>query len=200
MTHSIRSLSPFLSGLLLLAGLTAQKPLPAERSQGASAVTVEQAKKWLHHLAGPELAGRGTGQPGFRLAADYVRDHFQALGLEPGVNGSWFQDMPWTMREPKLDATSLTFELDGKKSVVPGARLQGTANMSLSAEGEVVLLVWSESTDLEDVAVEGKVVVVALPEVEKTERDPKGRIGAMRRQFQILRTLQGSPCGLAASV
>ena len=191
MTHSIRSLSPFLSGLLLLAGLTAQKPLPAERSQGASAVTVEQAKKWLHHLAGPELAGRGTGQPGFRLAADYVRDHFQALGLEPGVNGSWFQDMPWTMREPKLDATSLTFELDGKKSVVPGARLQGTANMSLSAEGEVVLLVWSESTDLEDVAVEGKVVVVALPEVEKTERDPKGRIGAMRRQFQILRTLQG---------
>ncbi len=193
MTHTIRFASLFLSSLCAVAVATAQAPtLPKDRSQGAASVTVEQSKKWLHHLAGPELAGRGTGQPGFQLAADYVRDHFKAIGLEPGANGEWFQVMPWTSREPVADATSVTFVRGKDEIVVPGTRMQGTANQSLSATGDVVIVPFTDAESFEDIAVEGKVVVAVLPAAGEA---PKGQLarmgGSMRMQFQIMRALQG---------
>jgi Peptidase family M28 len=194
-----RPLPAFLYALLLATAATAQAPtLPADRKQGGDAVSVEEAKKWLHHLAGPELAGRGTGQPGFQLAAEYVRDHFKALGLEPGANGEWFQVMPWTAREPKVDATSVTFEAGDKKLVVPGGRLSGSANASTSASGEAVLLVWDEGEDLEDADVQGKVVVITFPPTTEAAEGRRARSNAMRRQFQAVRAVQGK--GAAAIV
>jgi hypothetical protein len=37
----------------------------------------------IRYLASPELAGRGTGEAGARLAAEHVRTRFQNLGLKP---------------------------------------------------------------------------------------------------------------------
>lgn len=176
--------SLLLCSLAFCSALAAQKPLPADRTNGADAVTVEQAKKWLHHLAGPELAGRGTGQEGFRLAADYVRDHFQAMGLEPGADGKWFQDMPWAEIKPKADACLLTFVAGNEKLEIPGARLAGTASTALAAEGDVVLVASTDAADLEDVDLKGKIAIVLLP------AEDGGNRGA-RQQFQAIRALQG---------
>lgn len=73
----------------LSSPLFAQAPeITADRSPGAKSVDVAQCKTWLHMLAGPEFEGRGTGQPGFEKAANYVAAHFKALGLEArGENG-----------------------------------------------------------------------------------------------------------------
>ncbi|MEQ1634520.1 MAG: M20/M25/M40 family metallo-hydrolase [Planctomycetota bacterium] len=187
-TLRLRRTALFLSCLCASAMLVAQKPLPADRSGGAGAVTVDQTKAWLGHLAGPELAGRGTGQPGYRLAADYVRDHFAKLGLEPGADGSWFQDMPWTAREPKIDATKVTFRLGDKVVEIPGTRLAGSVSSEIAATGAVAILTTTESTELEDVDLEGRIVVVALPK-EPQEQNPRGR--GRNRQFQVTRALQG---------
>ena len=183
MTARLRHSALLLSCLSLSAALAAQKALPPDRSGGAGAVTLGEAKAWLHHLAGPELSGRGTGQPGFRLAADYVRDHFQKLGLEPGASGSWFQDMPWTAREPMVAESKLTFRLGDKILEIPGTRLSGSVSTALAATGQVTLL-----TTVEDAKLEGQVVIVALPpEVEESNARGRGR----NRQFQVMRALQG---------
>ena len=42
-------------------------------------------------LASDDLAGRGNGTPGLERAAQYIADQFRAAGVQPGVNGSWFQ-------------------------------------------------------------------------------------------------------------
>ena len=185
---SPRGALPLLAALLAPCLALAQKPLPEDRRDGAAAVTVEDAKKWLHWLAGPELAGRGTGQEGFRLAADFVAKHFEQLGLEPGADGKWFQDMPWTAREPKTDASSIVFERDGQQVTVPGARLAGAVNQSLQCQGEVVIVTTTDRDELADADLEGK-VVVAMVDDDQAEQPPTRR--RMPRQFEVMRALQG---------
>ena len=66
---------------LLAAALPAQsKPLPADRARGVESVTLAHTKEWLGQLASEAFGGRGTGQDGFQLAADYVALHFKTVG------------------------------------------------------------------------------------------------------------------------
>lgn len=48
----------------------------------------------VRYLADDALEGREVGSPGAHCAADYIVAQFKALGLEPGVDGSWFQPFP----------------------------------------------------------------------------------------------------------
>jgi hypothetical protein len=162
------------------AGLAAQQELPDDRAVGAKAVTVDACKKWLSTLASPEFGGRGTGQDGFRRAADFVRDQFQALGLEPGAgDGSWFQNLPWTKVEPDVEKAQLVFRRDGREVAVPGTRLSGQVSRALEASGDVVLL--TSTSGLDEVDLAGKVVVV----VQDGEGDDA------RSTMRAMRALQG---------
>lgn len=52
-------------------------------------------KTHLRILGSDSLEGRGTGQPGGRKAAGYIRDHLLQWGLTPmGTSGTWFQHVP----------------------------------------------------------------------------------------------------------
>ncbi|MGP7796986.1 M28 family metallopeptidase [Sphingomonas sp. CLY1604] len=42
-------------------------------------------------LADDLLDGRKPGTPGYDIAAHYVASRFEAMGLKPGVDGSWYQ-------------------------------------------------------------------------------------------------------------
>ncbi|MBC8066420.1 MAG: M28 family peptidase, partial [Chlorobia bacterium] len=95
------SRSLFLAAILSLpfaaqAQFVGAKPLPDDLKKGFDAITVSDAKSWLGYLAGPECMGRGTGQPGFQKAADYVAARFKEFGLKPiGDNGTYFQGVPY---------------------------------------------------------------------------------------------------------
>ncbi len=121
----------------------AGKPLPPDRAKGAAAVEESHCRGWLGMLASPEFEGRGTGQDGFQKAADYVAAHFAALKLEArGDGGTYFQRVPWKTTKVVADKTSVTFTKDGADVVrIPAANLAGTVSNSLSAAGDVVLLV-----------------------------------------------------------
>jgi len=164
-------LPTLLAGAALAPTAFAQK-LSADRQQGELSVDAEQCSKWLHTLAGPEFAGRGTGQEGYRKAADYVAAHFKALGLEArGENGSYFQNMPWN--QSKVTKAELTFT-QGDQTVltIPADRLGGNASKSTNANGEVALLNievppiknrrMPTIEGLDDLEVEGKVVVAVV--------------------------------------
>ncbi len=72
-----------------------QQGAPARPTgQGAGALGAETLAEWTRMLASDEFGGRGPSSPGEERTVSYLRDEFQKLGLEPGNDGSWYQDVP----------------------------------------------------------------------------------------------------------
>ena len=176
-----------LSVATLLAAAPAQKAtLPDDRAKGAAAVSEDDLRSWPGTLAGPDFEGRGTGQEGFRKAAEFVRDHFKACGLEPlGDEGTYFQRVPWSGAKVDEAGTWIAFSVDGKELMrVPAARLAGSVSKSASAKGNVMLLV----LDAPKAPAEGR---RAMPRFEGLEGvDAKDKVLVVH-----LRMPEGSPTG-----
>lgn len=136
-------------------------PPPAPLKRGFDSITISDAKEFLGYLAGPECAGRGTGQPGYQKAADYVAAHFKKWGLKPvGDNGTYFQAVPF-FSSSFVDAGS---SLSGAGVTIPaganGFRLNGIRE-DLTAEGNVVVIrPAGDRLDLEGKNIEGAIVLV----------------------------------------
>src|SRR6185295_13097602 len=71
------------------AGLHDPAVANAGRQIRSSAIRAHMA-----FLADDLLEGRGTATRGYEIAAHYVASQLDAAGLEPGVNGAWFQRVP----------------------------------------------------------------------------------------------------------
>lgn len=84
---------------------TAQKP-----SKFSNLLTEEASKKHLTILASKEFEGRGTGQEGGKKAVKYVEEQFKSFGLEPIVNGSYFQPLSLLQVSQKVDK----FQIDNQ--------------------------------------------------------------------------------------
>ena len=64
-------------------------------------------------LSSDAFEGRGPGTPGGEKTVEYIKAQFERIGLQPGNNGAWFQDVPMT--ETTADeSTVLTLDVDGK--------------------------------------------------------------------------------------
>ncbi|HLH07454.1 MAG TPA: M28 family metallopeptidase [Terriglobales bacterium] len=69
--------------------------LPASAQAAMKAIDPNHIKAHIRFLASDLLEGRGTGQRGGDIAAEYIATQFQAYGLRPaGDNGSYFQKVP----------------------------------------------------------------------------------------------------------
>lgn len=67
-------------------------PAPYMRAQNySSLVTVESQKEILSYLAADDARGRASGSMMNRVMADYIRELFTDYGLEPYMDGSYFQ-------------------------------------------------------------------------------------------------------------
>src|SRR5438309_6422669 len=61
----------------------------------AAAIDAAKIRAHVKFLASDLLEGRGTGQRGGDIAAEYIATQFELYGLKPGAeNGSYFQDVP----------------------------------------------------------------------------------------------------------
>lgn len=79
-----------------LAQYPGSDPVPDDVKPGFSSISTTQAQKYLTFLA-TQCEGRGSGQPGFQKAAEYVAARFKADGLKPmGDNGTYFQNVPFS--------------------------------------------------------------------------------------------------------
>src|SRR5258708_15302373 len=59
------------------------------------AIDPEKIRAHVKFLASDLLEGRGTGQRGGDIAAEYIATQFELYGLKPGAeNGSYYQDVP----------------------------------------------------------------------------------------------------------
>ncbi len=80
-----------------VAGQSAATDAKPDLSATTAAITPEDLRRHLSHLASERMDGRLTGSEGERLATAYVAEVFQALGLQPaGDMGGWFQTFEFT--------------------------------------------------------------------------------------------------------
>ena len=57
--------------------------VPEEWRPGFDSINQTQAREWLSEIAGPQVKGRGTGQPGYSIAAKFVAKKLNEFGIQP---------------------------------------------------------------------------------------------------------------------
>lgn len=136
------------------------------RVANAGTILASDLRKHLEVLASNEYEGRETGEKGQKMAAEYITNYFESIGLEPVVNGSYVQ--PFDLRqdgwgEVYIDANGNRFEFLQDFYGWPGTN----DDLSLSAE-EVVFVGYGiddeEYSDYEGMDVNGKIVVFSSGE------------------------------------
>src|SRR5713226_8195856 len=95
----MRRLSSVLVLLFMVAligvSLAAQNNAAKSTSGAAAVIDPEKIRAHVKFLASDLLEGRGTGQRGGDVAAEYIATQFELYGLKPaGENGAYFQDVP----------------------------------------------------------------------------------------------------------
>lgn len=161
-----RIASSLLASSLALAAQAQFRPglaeVPSLLKTGFESISTKDGKEYLGYLAGPECEGRGTGEPGFEKAANYVAAHFKKLGLKSVMpDGSYFQYNDfWRVR---TDPKSLAMTIGSKAISMGDIGVVSTGKLDKSAEG-VLLVLGKETPEKLDDAIatqlKGKIVFV----------------------------------------
>src|SRR5512142_2636532 len=69
--------------------------LPPAATAAMKSIDPQRIRAHVKFLSSDLLEGRGTGQRGGDIAAEYIADQFESYGLKPaGDNGSFMQKVP----------------------------------------------------------------------------------------------------------
>jgi Zn-dependent M28 family amino/carboxypeptidase len=100
-----------------VVAVLASVPLLATRPKATIAMNAERIRAHVKYLASDELQGRGMGQKGSDLAADYIGKEFESYGLKPaGDSGTYFQNVPM-VGVKTLPQTTFEVQRDGGETV-----------------------------------------------------------------------------------
>ncbi len=156
--------------------------LPPAAEQAMGSVDPEKIRAHVRFLAHDLLEGRGTGQRGGDIAAEYIGTQFALYGLKPaGDNGTYLQKVP--MLGVSTEEGS-TFSLDPTKGEPMNLqRLQDyvatdqTGQTSTDVDAGIVWMGYGIDApeynwnDYKDVDVKGKVLLILVN--EPSSDDPK---------------------------
>ena len=76
-------------------------------------ISIDTIREATRVLSSDEFEGRLPGSPGDAKTVAYLVEQFEKAGLEPGNNGSWFQEVP-LVEITGSDFAPLTVEADGE--------------------------------------------------------------------------------------
>jgi hypothetical protein len=82
---------------------------------GLTLIDQNGIEQHLRYLADDARMGRMTGTPEYDEAAAYVAEHFSLIGLEPGGDDGWYQEVPMLARRIDVDAAAVVFHQDGEE-------------------------------------------------------------------------------------
>ena len=131
----------------------------------AAEIDQEEMKEILTILASDALEGRETGKRGQKMAAAFIADYFQQIGLEPVVpteNGmSYYQKFELESSKPGktyLSVNNITYS-NGEELLY-----YGSANMSSPTKLQSVFVGTGTDEEFTSVKVTGKAAVIYSPD------------------------------------
>src|SRR5579864_792310 len=84
--------------------------LPSSAQQAMSGIDSEKIRATVKYLSDDALQGRGTGQKGGDMAADWIAQQLKSYGVQPaGDNGSFFQNVKFYGVTTDPQKTQLSF-------------------------------------------------------------------------------------------
>ena len=140
-------------------------------AQPRARVTTAEIDGHLRFLSSDLLEGRAPATRGGRLAAEYIASQLRAAGVEPGVNGSWFQNVPIDVvaAEPSTIQATASGRYAGTLRYPDDVVIwAGSASPTSSARGEVVFVGYGATApeyrwdDFKDADVRGKILLVLV--------------------------------------
>jgi Zn-dependent M28 family amino/carboxypeptidase len=172
-----------LSSFALIASL-----LPSVAGAQAAAkptsgpVTATEIDGDLRFLSSDLLEGRAPATRADKLTTEYIADQLRSAGVEPGVNGSYFQTVPIDV--VKADPASIKVSATGKSTMTLHSPddvvvFAGSAVEKSSASGELVYVGYGASApeykwdDFKGMDVKGKILLVLVNDPPATTAEPK---------------------------
>jgi hypothetical protein len=156
---------------MLAACSQEETPAPVVDENTAIDTISEQAlRDHLAYLADDAREGRMAGQPGYNDAAQYVADQFAAIGVEPGGEDGYFQQVPLISYRIDEQSTTVITHRDGEDTALEYKEhftMGGDAvREETSVRAEVVYIGFGVHapelgySDYEGIDVDGKIVAL----------------------------------------
>ena len=156
--------------------------LPASlTAQGKSGITAAEIDGHLRFLASDLLEGRAPGTRGGRIAAEYIASELRAYGVEPGVNGSYFQPVPIDVLTTQPGSARASVSGKATATLRPGEDVvlsAGSAVPQSSARGELVFVGYGAVApeykwdDFKGTDLKGKIMLVLVNDPPATSTEP----------------------------
>lgn len=135
-------------------------------------ITEKHLQAHVRYLAADERKGRMTGTPGYGEAAAYVADQLEQIGLSPGGEQGWYQEVPLKSAHLDVDSATVILHPDGsdrrlawKEDFVmfgDDVRKETNVRAPVVFAGFGVHAPDMNYSDLENVDVSGKIVAIFL--------------------------------------
>ncbi|MCJ8159823.1 M28 family metallopeptidase [Sphingomonas sp. LaA6.9] len=154
----------------------------------------EAVRAHVEFLADDLLEGRDAGTRGYDIAAHYVATRFEALGLKPASDGSWYQQVPFVeMKLKSTDSAALTIggtRFANGGEVIIGAK---TTEAREAVDGQVVFVGFGLDKpelgfdDYAGLDVKGKIVAVLSGAPKGTPSEIGAHLGAEKTRMAAAR-------------
>lgn len=171
-----------LSSFALVASLLPTLALAQATKPAAGPVTVTEIDGDLRFLSSDLLEGRAPATRADKLTTEYIADQLRGAGVEPGVNGSYFQTVPIDV--VKADPASIKVTASGKSKMTLRSPddvvvFAGSAVEKSSANGELVFVGYGASApeykwdDYRGTDLKGKILLVLVNDPPASASEPK---------------------------
>jgi hypothetical protein len=141
---------------VVLAGFNVTAQDQVAKTYG-SMITPSDLKEYLSILASDALEGRETGKRGQKMAAAFIRAHFQELGLQGPVDGGYFQPVDlYTSMPGEIYVKAGQDRLDNFK----GLAYFGSGDSGGEISSTLVFIGNGDEADFAQVDMQGKAVML----------------------------------------
>jgi Zn-dependent M28 family amino/carboxypeptidase len=172
-----------LSSFALLAALVpAVAAAQTKSAANSSPITATEIDGDLRFISSDLLEGRAPATRADKLTTEYIADQLRSAGVEPGVNGSYFQTVPIDV--VKADPATIKVSASGKstmtlKSPDDVVVFAGSAVEDSKASGELVYVGYGASApeykwdDYKGMDLKGKILLVLVNDPPASVAEPK---------------------------
>jgi len=160
--------------LALPAALVAQ-------SRSVSPITSAEIDGYLRFLSSDLLEGRAPGTRGGKLADEYIASQLRSFGVEPGVNGSYFQPVPIDVLTTEPSSVHASASGKATATLRPGQDVvlsAGSAIPRSAAQGELVFVGYGAAApeyrwdDYKGVDLKGKILLMLVNDPPAPPSEP----------------------------